>query len=320
MTPRETLVLIVMCCTWAFHFVVMKATLSAMQPLSYAAIRMSLVALLLCPFLRWRAGQMRRVMLAGACFGGLNYAFMFSGIARTSATSAALAIEAYVPFATILAVVFLGDQIGLKRGIGIALALGGVALISLGGEAGDGAVSTFGIMLVLGAAITEAAGAILVKRIAGFRPLELLAWFAVVGAFLLWSLSLVLEPSAFQAVRPEDRLLLAGGILYSVIGASIIGHTCYYWLLQRLPISIVAPSGLLTTLLAVVLSVVLLREALSARLVAGGLMVVFGVGVILWRNQVKTTKTQPELFETPDPAITPPATTPVESPDRPEKL
>lgn len=303
MSLRELAVLILMCTIWGFHFVVIKTTVADVPPLFYAAVRMSLLTVVLAPFLRWRPGQMIKIMAAGACFGGLNYAFMFTGLARAPASAAAVALELYVPFATILSVIFLGDRVGIKRGFGIILAIVGVAIIALfKGEtattAQQDATIGIGITLITLAAMAEASGAVLVKSIKSLSPLNLLAWFALVGNFILWPACFLLEPGALETALQADRTMLIGAILYSAIGASIIGHASYYWLLQRLPVSLVAPSGLLTTLLAVIFSIWLLGDTLTAPMILGGLFVLVGVGVILLRNSTKTPPPKPGVANT----------------------
>lgn len=286
MSVRELTVLVAMCVVWGFHFVVIKTAVDVVPPIFYAAMRMTLVAALFAPFLRWRRGFMRPVLLAAVCFGGLNYSLMFTGVSMATASAAAIALELYVPFATILSVVFLKEKVGWRRVAGIALAFAGVALIALGrdgGEAGEVRMG-LGVALVAGAALTEATGAILVKRASGFRPHELLAWFAAMGTAFLWPATFLIESGQSAAFAAADKTLLAGAVVFSAVGASIFGHTAYYWLLQRLPVSQVAPSALLTTVLAVAFSTALLGDPLTVRFLIGGLMALAGVGVILLRS------------------------------------
>lgn len=281
MSPRELTVLLAMCSVWGFHFIVIKTAVGEIPPMFYAAIRMTLVALIMAPFLRWRSGRMGKIAAAGICVGALNYAFMFTGINLATASASAIAIELYVPFATILSVIFLGEKIGWRRIIGIAFAFAGVAVIALGkSEAKIGV----GVGLVAIAAFTEAIGAILIKKSPGFRPQELLAWFAVVGSVTLWALTAIFETGQAEALVASDHWLIAGAIVYSALGASVFGHTAYYWLLQRLPVSTVAPSGLLTTLLAVAFSIPILGEPFGLRFVIGGLMTILGVGIVILRS------------------------------------
>lgn len=289
MSPKELGVLAAMCLVWGFHFVVIKIAVGELPPIFYAAIRMSLVAALMSPFLRWRRGQMRTVLSAGVCFGALNYAFMFTGLDLATASTAAIAMELHVPFATILSIIFLQDKIGWKRIIGIAFAFTGVAIIALGKNADAGPQTNIplGVGFVACGAFVEAVGAVLVKKSSGFKPHELLAWFAVMGTVGLWLLTGLFESGQGAALAESDKGLIVGAILYSAIGGSIIGHSAYYWLLQRLPVSVVSPSVLLTTLIAVFFGVVLLDDPFGPRMVIGGAMVLAGVGVVLLRNTRK---------------------------------
>lgn len=289
MSAREIIVLLGMCVIWGFHFVVIKLAVAELPPMFYAAIRMTLVAAVMAPFLRWRTGQMRFVLPAGICLGVFNYAFMFSGLKLATASTAAIAMELTVPFATILAIIFLNDRIGLPRIMGITLAFVGVAIISLGkhDDVSPGTNITLGLSLVAMGAFVEACGAILVKKASGFKPHQLLAWFALVGAVGLWALTFAFETDQGAALQTSDKKLIIGAILYSAIGGSIIGHSAYYWLLQRLPVSTVAPSILLTTLIAVIAGVVVLGDPVGPRMIIGGLMVLAGVGTVLLRSSKK---------------------------------
>jgi O-acetylserine/cysteine efflux transporter len=301
LSARELAVLLAMCLVWGFHFVVIKTAVTALPPIYYAAIRMTLVAVLLAGFLRWRPGHMLRVLSGGLCLGTVNYALMFTGMKYATASAAAIAIELYVPFATILAIFFLNDRLGWRRVLGIIFAFAGVAVIALGkqADAGPNTHIALGVGLVAAGAFSEAIGAILVKQLKAFKPLELLAWFALVGAIGLWVMTFIFETGQREAFAAADKTFVAGAILYSALGGSIFGHTAYYWLLQRLPVSIVAPSLLLTTLIAVVFAVLLLGDPLGPRMIIGGLMTLAGVGVVLVRTAkkqaIETPASEPEV-------------------------
>ncbi len=288
MSAREFAVLLLMCLVWGFHFVVIKTAVGELPPMFYAAIRMTLVAALMSPFLRWRKGHMIRVLSAGLCLGALNYALMFTGLSFATASASAIALELYVPFATILSILFLGDRLGWRRGLGVAFAFAGVALIALGKQEGaPGSNMPLGIGLVAGGAFSEAVGAVLVKKSLSFKPHELLAWFALVGAGGLWLLTGAFETGQAAALAASDKPVVIAAVLYSALGGSIFGHSAYYWLLHRLPVSVVAPSALVTTVFAVFFSVLLLGDPFGPRMIAGGLMTLTGVGVVLLRTAKK---------------------------------
>lgn len=293
MSLREIGALLLMCLVWGFHFVVIKTVVGEVPPMFYAALRLMLVAALMSPFLRWRRGEMGRIFVGGLCLGVFNYALMFTGIKLAPASAAAIAIELHVPFATILAMIFLGDRPGWRRLLGIAVAFLGVAIIATGdsSSADPEARIGVGVGLVAAAAFSEAIGAVLVKRSTAFNPRQLLAWFTLIGAAGLTIMTSIFEKGQMAAFEAVDKTLFIGAIVYSAVAASIIGHSTYYWLLHRLPVSVVAPSVLLTTIFAVFFSVLLLGDPFGPRMAVGGLMTLAGVGVVLLRNIKKQPNT-----------------------------
>ncbi|MEP3655594.1 MAG: EamA family transporter [Litorimonas sp.] len=290
MSLREFCVLMMVCTVWGLHFVVMKFTVVDMgvPPLFYAALRMTILALILLPFLRWHKGQMKAILIAGLGFGAFNYAFMFPAMQLTTASAAAVTIELYMPFSIILSVLILGERIGPWRITGSVLAFVGVVLIGLGTPseaAGPG--FALGIAFMACAAMSEAVGAISVKSVKTANPVQLLAWFGVVGSVVLWPLSLIFESNQMSAFASDTRVNFGLALMYSVLLVSLLAHGSYYWLLQRLPIHTVAPSGLMTTVIGVAAGVLILKEAPTAILLLGALITLSGISIILWRNRTQ---------------------------------
>ncbi len=299
MSLREFCVLMMVCTIWGLHFVVMKFTIVDMgvPPLFYAALRMSCLALLLIPFLKWHTGQMKPILFGGLGFGALNYAFMFSAMQMTTASAGAITIELYMPFSIILSVLILGERIGKWRIAGSALAFAGVVLIGLGAPpevAGQGFI--LGIVLMAFAAMSEAVGAISVKSVKSVSPMQLLAWFGIIGSCVLWPLSVVLEDQQLSAFAPETRMNFGLAMIYSTLLVSLLAHGSYYWLLQRLPIHTVAPSGLMTTVIGVAGGLFILGEKLTPILFFGAFITLSGIAIILWRNREKTTPNEPAII------------------------
>lgn len=286
MTPVQLLLFLGVCLAWAFHMIVIKTTVELVEPLTYVAFRMPFLALILAPLLRWHQGQMLRILIGGACFGGLNYAFMFTGFSLTTASIGAVVIESYVVIATLLSVVFLREHVGWRRSLGIVAALIGVVTIATADSEATGSRNLpLGALLLVLAATSEATGALFVKKIEGVKPLALLAWFAVVGTVLTGLFAAVFERDHFAWISGENRTQIIGALAYSVLVASLFGHAAYYYLLQRVPLSVVAPSGLLITFFAMLMGVTLLAEPLTPKVGLGAGMVVAGVAIILVRSQ-----------------------------------
>ena len=297
MSLREFSVLMMVCTIWGLHFIVMKFTIAeiGIPPLFYAALRVSLMALILLPFLRWHEGQMKAVLVGGLGFGALNYAFMFPAMNLTTASAAAVTIELYMPFSIILSVLILGERIGLWRIFGATLAFLGVVLIGLGTPseaAGQG--FALGIGLMACAAMSEAIGAISVKSVKSVSPMQLLVWFGIVGSAVLWPLTFLIEDNQMTAFSLDTRINFGLALLYSVLLVSLVAHGSYYWLLQRLPIHTVAPSGLATTLIGVLAGILILKEDPTLILMLGAVITLTGIAIILWRNKAKASDPSPK--------------------------
>jgi O-acetylserine/cysteine efflux transporter len=291
MSVREFLALLLICTIWGLHFIVIKLALGeAIDPLFYAATRITLVAILTLPWLRWHTGQMLWVILGGLGFGAFNYLFLFTGLNLTTAAAGAVAIEMYVPFSIILSVIFFKERIGLWRIFGIVIAFLGVVIIATAkpGEA-VGPYYFVGIILMMCAAMSEAIAAIIVKKINEVGPLQLLCWFAIMGSCVLWPMSFWLESNQSEALARDTRFAFFGAVLYSAVLASIVAHGLYYWLLKRLPIHTIAPSGLMTAVVAVAAAALILKEPLTARMIGGVFLTLLGIAIILYRNRRKAT-------------------------------
>ena len=293
MSLREFLVLLLVCLCWGLHFIVMKVTVGdTADPLFYAALRMSIVALFMLPWLKWHSGVMRLILGVGLGYGALNYAFMFPAMGLTTASAAAITIELYVPFSIILSVIVFKDKIGVYKTSGILLAFAGVIIIAAAKpDETAGPYFLWGILLMVGAAMSEAVGAVIVKLLKDVQPLQLLAWCAVIGSAVLWPLSFILEDNQLEAFAPENRKPFIMALIYSALIVSIVAHSSYYWLLQRLPIYVVSSTGLMTTVIAVIASALILGEALTLNLLLGGLLTLGGIGLILARNNKAKQKT-----------------------------
>ncbi len=291
MSWREFFVLLMVCTLWGLHFVVMRTAIGEadIPPLFYAATRMSLVALMMVPFLKWHKGQMGWLIVAGLGFGALNYLFMFPALGMTTASAAAVAIELYMPITVILGVLFLGERIHRWSTLGIVLAFTGVVIIALS-EPGDAAGPLFavGIGLMVLAACSEAGGALAVKRLKGISPRTVVAWAGIMGSLVLWPATLMLETDQIASVSSDTLPTFLAALFYSAVLVSVVAHGSYYWLLDRLPLSVVTPVGLLTTIIGVAGGLIILKERPTAALFVGVLITLTGVGIVIWRSHRKT--------------------------------
>jgi len=281
LAPRDLAFLLLINLIWGFNLIASKVGVQAFPPVLFTALRFTALALVLVPFLRWHPGRMLQLLTAAVLSGGLQFSLLFTGLALTTHVgSVAIASQLGVPFTTLMSVVLLGEVIHWRRRLGILLAFGGVALIAMQ----PGVVAErAGLALVVLSAFVGSLGVIAVKRLGeAIRPLELQAWFAFSGLPVLWPLTCWLENGQRAAIDAAGAAGW-GALAFTVVCSSLVAHTGYYWLIGRYPVSSVSPLTTLSPVCSVILGVVLLNDALTPKLVAGGVLTLVGVTIIALR-------------------------------------
>ena len=283
LSRRDFWFLVLINLIWGFNLIASKVGVGNFPPIFFTALRFSLLAACLLPFLRWHAGLMTPLLTAAALSGGLQFALLFTGVHLTTHVgSVAIATQLGVPFTTLMSVLFLGEVIRWRRRLGILLAFAGVAVI---GVQSDMFVDRAGLALVVASALVGSIGLVAVKRLGTtFGALELQAWFAVTGLPILWGLSLWLEQGQWASIGQATPLHW-GALLYTVFVSSLIAHSGFYYLVRRYPVTSVSPLTTLSPLFSITFGIVLLGDRLTARLVLGGALTLLGVTIIALRER-----------------------------------
>lgn len=284
---RDFLLVVVIALVWAGNFLAAAAALRHFPALFFTTLRLSAVLLLLLPFLRpIPKPQRSRFIIAALCNGALHFGFNFWAIALAGdISSVAIALQSYIPMSALLAWWMLGERIDARAGSGIAVAFVGVAVLGFDPLVLDAPLA---LLMSLLAAVALAFGTVLLRRLGGLHTFQVQAWTAVVGVPPLLLLSLWTEPVSWPLLATASALEW-GGVLYSAIGASLIGHGLLYVLLQRHPVARVMPFLLLTPVFAVALGVLYWGDRPGPRLLVGGALVLAGVlAVSLRRPSLKS--------------------------------
>ena len=280
--PRDLAMLVVITLIWGFNLIVSKFGVSEIPPLLFTALRFGVLCALLFPFLRVVPGQMNAMVVAALLSGAINFALLFAGIAIAKNVSAvAIAAQLGVPFTTLLSIALLGETVHWRRWTGIGLSFGGVLVIGLDPQVFSHWPS---LLLVIASAFVGSLGLIAVKRLSGFSPLELQAWFSWVSLPLLVLLAAVVE-------RPGLEVLAGiswpgwGAIAYTAVLGSLVAHTGFYYLVQKYPVTSIAPMTVLSPIFSVAFGVWLLGDELTGRIAVGGALTLAGVLIINLRER-----------------------------------
>jgi O-acetylserine/cysteine efflux transporter len=267
---------------WGLNLIVSRLGLAQVAPVLYTTLRMFIVAIVLVPWLKPARGQMNAMIVAVLLSGGLNFALLYTGLALASnVSSVAIASQLGVPMTTLLSIALLGEQVRWRRWTGIALSFAGVLVIGLDPQVFERGIS---LMLVVLSAFVGALGVIAIKKLSGVQPLQLQAWMAWVSAPVLLLLTITIEHSTVHSLAQIGAVGWVA-IAYSAIGATLIGHSIFYWLVQRHPVSSVAPLTVLSPVFSVLLGVTVLHDRMTLRIALGGLLTLSGVLIVSLRER-----------------------------------
>lgn len=280
--PRDLALLVAINVVWGFNLIASKTGVGSFPPIFFTALRFAILALCLLPWLRPHPGETRNLLAAALLTGPAAFALMFLGIAHVhDVSTVAIATQLGVPFQTLLSVWLLGETIHWRRKLGIALAFGGVALISF-----DPLIvrNLPGLALVVAATFFGSLGVIYIKNLRAVRPLELQAWVAASAAVTLLPMSLLAESGQWAAVQHASWHGWAA-LLYTAIVASLFAHTCWYWLVARYPVTRLTAVTLLSPLFGILFGVTIMGDPLTPRMIAGSAIALTGVYIVVRRER-----------------------------------
>jgi O-acetylserine/cysteine efflux transporter len=277
------LLALLLCVAWGLNAVAAKIGVTYIPPVFFTGLRFVFVLICLAPWLKPVPGQWRVLIPAVFFMGGLHFALIFSGAKYSDASTMIIVNQLYVPISVLLAMGWLGETVPMRRWAGIAIAFCGVAVFSL-----DASVAAHwrGVLLLFLDAISMAIGTVLFRRMSGISPFVMQAWMAALGIPFLFLTSFVFESGQFTALATAPWQGWAA-LAYTVVVASLIGHTAYYVLLQHYEVSLVGSVLLLGPAIGVFGGVTILNEPFTPMIVIGAAMTLFGVAVVLRRAPLR---------------------------------
>jgi O-acetylserine/cysteine efflux transporter len=281
MKPADFGLLFVVCLVWAMNLVITRwtVTVADVPPVFFAGVRLGLVGLVLAPFLFPAPRQIGLMFLIAMGMGAVQFGLLFLGLANASASAAAVIGQLGVPITTIFSMVFLGEQIGWRRGLGIVMSFAGVMIIAI--DPMNFSLSLGLIFLIL-SAVASSGASILMKRIEPMSAMKLQGWVGSFSVIPLMAMSFATEGGQAEAVLSGDPLVYLS-TAFAVLAVSVFGHGSFYRMIKRYDVTLISPLTLMTPVWGVALGIWLLGEPLTPKLIIGAIIALAGVGVIMVR-------------------------------------
>lgn len=265
---------------WSVAGMSFTAALAARMTLG-AALAVLLLLLLRRPLPFDRAAR-RTYLIAGLAMA-LSMACTYFGARHISSGLMAVLFGLSPLITALCATSLIGERPGRGQLVGMALGLAGLWLI-FGDRVALGPDAHLGIAGGLMGVLLQALGAVLTKRHGGDTPpLATAAGALTVSAVLSLAAWALLDGQWPSAAGPQSW----GAVVYLAAVGSVLAMSLYYLLIQRLPTAHVALITLITPVTALALGHLADGEAVSAGLLSGTALIVFGLLVHqlpLWKQ------------------------------------
>lgn len=277
MSPRHSLLAVLVALVWGLNFVVIDAGLQDVPPLLFLAFRFVLVAfplVLLVP----RPGPWRDVLVIGAFMSLGQFSLLYVALdLGMPAGLASLVLQAQVMFTVVIAAVALGERSTTQQVVGVGVGTVGLLVVAL---AHGLRAPVLPLLVTIGAALSWAIGNVAARRARMASGLGLVAWSALVVPLPALALSLVVDGPA----QVGDAITGLGwtavlSTAYTVVFASLFGYVVWNGLLARYPAGAVVPFILLVPVVGILAAWLVQDEVPTALETAGGLVMLSGVAI-----------------------------------------
>jgi drug/metabolite transporter (DMT)-like permease len=270
---------------YATSYVATRVVLEDLPPALLALVRLVVGAAVLVPLARilepapaYGRRDARRLAWMGIVGFAGAFAFTNWGLARSTATNAALLIIVEPVSIMALSPLLLGERLTRRQTAGAVLAVLGAAVVVLDGLPGlTHAVAPHwrGDLLLVLAGLAYGAYTLLGRGVlARHGPLGVTARSIVWGAVVMVPFAAI---EWLGGGRPVLSPGAVGGALYLAVVITALGYFVWNWALPRVGAPMAAISVTVQPIGGAILGVALLREPLTAFTVSGGVLVVAGL-------------------------------------------
>jgi O-acetylserine/cysteine efflux transporter len=267
---------------WSVNYIVGKITLKHIDALTLAVMRAELVAAMLLAIYfahRQRMPLRRRDVWTFVYLGFFGYVInqgcFIVGLGSTTSNHSAVLIASSPIIILLLASAMRLEKLTVAKLLGMAICFVGV--VALETEHGSPAHSPLlvGDMITLAGVLGFSAYAVLGKKVArAYDTVSMNAFNAAAAGILLMPLAVR------QGIHLDWKAVgWVGwaGLLYMASLSAVAGYLLFYWLLQHMEASRVVVINYFQPVVVVILSIPLLGERPTARLLESAALVLVGV-------------------------------------------
>lgn len=290
---KFVLIITILVVVWAFAFLFIKIGLEELSFVNLTIMRFLIVCLVLILILFFQKKRFSKlhkkdivpIFLLGF-FGvivyhlGLNYGEQFISPAAASLIIATVPVQIII-----LSTIFLKEKIGLKKLIGIIIALCGVVVISIWGKAGASIHIEYisAVLAVLIAAIMSALYTIAGKKLlTRYSALSLTTYVMLLG-------SLGLTPFIRGSLLDQiSKMSMTGwfAVIFLGVFSTVVGYGLWYIVLKTKSASEISIYLYAIPVLSTIISYFMFKEKITFMFILGGFLVIAGLIIVNIRTKI----------------------------------
>ena len=221
--------------------------------------------------------KLAMLCLSGAAIG-VNWILLFEAYNYTSVATATLCYYLAPMFVILASPLVVGERLTARKLICVLAALLGMVFVSGVLETGGGSSDLKGVLLGLGAAVLYASVVLMNKQLGDVPAYDrTIVQLGSSAAVLLPYVLLTEELGALTFTPGTIGLLLVVGVVHTGMA-----YAMYFGSLMQLKAQTAAILSYIDPLVAVVISVLVLHEPITASQLAGGILI---LGFTLWNER-----------------------------------
>ena len=267
-----------------FCFAIAKPAMQQFPPFLLMGLRFTVAALILIWWFPIPKKLLKDLFIVSLIGGTLTYGLVYMGLNSVDASSSILLVHTEVPFGVIIAYFLFKERPGIKNIFGIGIAFVGLFIL-LGAPNLEGKL--IGVLLLLFGAFFWSLGMVMAKplskKIGGFA---VTAWVSLFCGPMLLLGSFIFDGNTinyFVSADSKGWLIVA----YLSLIMQPLAYGTWYHVMGRNPVHKVMPVMLLLPLTGLSTAIFLLGEEPTKQVFAGGAIILFGIGMILFSKSKK---------------------------------
>jgi drug/metabolite transporter (DMT)-like permease len=280
---KTYIILLTLMIIWGFNVSILKLVVENIAPITVTAFRIFIAAVTVFLIL----GSKRRLrfpyrkewvyILTVSCLSVIFHHYLLAdGLTKTSATNAGLILGMGPLLTALLSILFFKKRPTMIASLGFILGGAGVSVIVLFGSGQLQSVN-LGDFYIFLAILSQAGSFILINKAAKtMDPILLTSYTLLIGSFVLFAISLWVEPNGMKTLTTAAPSLWIAFILSGIL-ATGVGQAVYNQTIGQVGAAESSIFLNLSTFFSVVGAAVLLNEAIVLAHFIGLLLIISGV-------------------------------------------